>query len=207
LDAQVDKNAKDIVNASNNATQSAITLNNLISENKSAIDLLNADYTVGGSVKHTITDSLIAKQASPSANEANDQTLLRQVAGTNTFYASNSTKDMMHGEYVLSTVIEDIKNTTNSTQQEVSELKEKVATLETQMVDAQFRIETLETELSELKNNFEQQVKNIISKTIIGVDKETMVTNVYAPNAEGVEVINQVKIGFDTDAIFNATNN
>lgn len=197
-------NANAISNEIKRASESEIKLENAIAKNKTSIELLNAEYSVNGSVKHMIDDAMIALEGMPSANDALNITLMRQVPGTGTFYVSNDTKHMMHDGNILSNVIDGIVDDTNNNTKEVDALKDRVATLETQMVDAQARITTLENELNELKSEFEQRVINIISKTIVGVDKETMVTNIYAPNAEGVEVINRVQIGFDSDAIFNA---
>ena len=200
INNKIDTNISNISDLDKSLGENVILLTNEINENKKAIENLNADYTIDGSIKHMVLDSLVAIEAMPTADDAKDQSLLRQIPGTNQVYASNSTKDMMHENNVLSTVINSISGKTIENAEEIDTLKKRVNTLEKEMIVANNKIETLENEIIRMQTEFEQKVINLMLKTIIGTEDEIKISKFIDPSDEK----HRIKIGFADDAIFNA---
>ena len=205
LQTNVGNNTAAITAEEKRAKEAEAENKNLINENTKAIILLNDDYNEPGSVKFSIVNSMIASQVSPTANEALQQTLLRHIKGTDKIYASNSTFDMLHNNNNLSTIIDTISGKTVENTNDIELLKERVVELEKFKIDAEYRIEQLEAYIKINGENFEQNIKNIISATLMGTDSEIKITNNYIINPDGSPSIDKVQIGFADDAIFNST--
>lgn len=203
INESVVKNNVAISELSANLNVSISDLTNDVKNNTTAIATLNGEYNQDGSVKHMILDSLFASYVTPTDDILPNQTLLRHIAGTNKVYASNNTKDMLHNEEKLSDVIVELQEKVKENEETIETLSKECATLRAEMDEAKALIAELKEKVDNNNAVLEEEIVNILLKTIVGTDDEIKVTE-YTDPEDGSS---KVKIGFEDDAIFNATTN
>lgn len=188
----------------------------LINSNTDKINVLNSGLNVDGSVKDMIFKSVAGKVITNiSPADAQAQSLIRKidVNGTPYFYASNNTSDMMHGNLVLSDIIEMLVSSNNGLVGDNTHLKEENALLKAALEEMKVKMTELEGRLDEVSGQFDMEAikSEIIPEAISGAKQAIISPEVFKGEDMELEIFvipgERVTYGFADDALFMADYN
>jgi len=162
--------------------------------NTAAIEVLNGDKNVAGSVKHTIEDRFVSDIlaggpiiTTTTLEDARYNSLMRVISvdGERKYFVSNDAKDMQATNAAGSPVV--LNAYINSLESRIATLEEENAALKEKANDLENRVSALESAGLD-----EAAIKNIIKNYLAGTDKEIKVA----------ESGGTLQIGFADDAVF-----
>lgn len=162
--------------------------------NTAAIEVLNGDKNVAGSVKHTIEDRFVSDIlaggpiiTTTTLDDARYNSLMRVISvdGERKYFVSNDAKDMQATNASGSPVV--LNAYINSLESRIATLEEENASLKEKANDLENRVSALESAGLD-----EAAIKNIIKNYLAGTDKEIKVA----------ESGGTLQIGFADDAVF-----
>lgn len=179
------------------------------SANTRAIEILNGNKNVDGSVRHIIDDKFskdILTAGTPvttvTLEEARSHSLLRKLVidGEEKYYASSDANDMQYttstGTKVnLNQYITQLEGRVSELEGKVTELEAKDAELEGKITELQGANDELSDRIEEVEQMIPTQddIKNLVASLLAGVDKEIKVS---------YNGTNKISIGFADDAVF-----
>lgn len=169
--------------------------------NERAINILNGDATVEGSVKDVVFDaSLGAVVNTVTVDDAIEQSLVKKftLEGQPYFYASNDTKDMKHNGRALNMVIDEFAENFVDVSKDIEDLQNRVTAVQTQA----------DNNTAEIAINKENIQKNVDAIAALDVRVTTNETNIN-DNAIAIDVLadrvttNETNISNNTTEIEN----
>jgi hypothetical protein len=151
-----------------------------IDTNVNAINVLNGDTTVDGSVKDMIFDSALGTVATTvTLEDANQQSLIKKFTldGVPYFYTSNSTSDMKHNGSALNVVIDEIRSDFSGIETSLTDLTNSLNVVKSDVVNNTADIETNKQAIAETKTDVELNTQSIaeVKEDVKGLEEE--VTN------------------------------
>ena len=151
-----------------------------IGTNVNAINVLNGDATVDGSVKDMIFDSALGTVATTvTLEDANQQSLIKKFTldGVPYFYTSNSTSDMKHNGSALNVVIDEIRNDFSGMETSLTDLTNSLNVVKSDVANNTADIEINKQAIAETKTDVELNKQSIaeVKEDVKGLEEE--VTN------------------------------
>ena len=169
--------------------------------NERAINILNGDATVEGSVKDVVFDaSLGAVVNTVTVDDAIEQSLVKKftLEGQPYFYASNDTKDMKHNGRALNMVIDEFAENFVDVSKDIEDLQNRVTAVQTQA-------DNNTTEIAINKENIQKNADAIAALDVRVTTNETNIND----NAIAIDVLadrvttNETNISNNTTEIEN----
>lgn len=151
-----------------------------IDTNVNAINILNGNATVDGSVKDMIFDSALGTVATTvTLEDANQQSLIKKFTldGVPYFYTSNSTSDMKHNGSALNVVIDEIRSDFSGIETSLTDLTNSLNVVKSDVANNTADIETNKQAIAETKTDVELNKQSIaeVKEDVKGLEEE--VTN------------------------------
>lgn len=168
-----------------------------IDANTTALNILNGDTNVDGSLKDVIFDSALGSIVNTiSINDASEQSLIKKftIDGVPYFYTSNKTSDMKHNDKTLNSVIDNLNNSVtdlNGSNQvldvKIDELDDRITKNETALTSINDKLSFYEYSINGLKSEDERIniVLNSIQATLTDIQANLLQISTDLVEAKG----------------------